>query len=84
MISLIRFIALNLCLLYIKYKVPISLAFEDKNHRSVHKDKLVFNTGTLGWFGRSASSLFINMSLLNETLRGWRWETGKDKDYDTI
>ena len=26
----------------IRYNVPISLAFEDKNHRSVHKDILEF------------------------------------------
>ena len=31
----------------IRYNVPISFAFEDKNHRSVHKDILDFNTDIL-------------------------------------
>jgi hypothetical protein len=31
----------------IKYSVPISLAFEDRNHLSVHKDMLLFNTDKL-------------------------------------
>jgi hypothetical protein len=31
----------------IKYSVPISLAFEDQNHLSVHKDTLVFFTDKL-------------------------------------
>ena len=34
----------------IKYNVPISLAFEDKNHLSVHKDILDFNTEILDWW----------------------------------
>ena len=33
----------------IKYNVPISLAFEDKNHLSVHNDILAFNTDMLDW-----------------------------------
>ena len=31
----------------IRYNVPISLAFEDKNHLSVHKDTLAFKTEIL-------------------------------------
>ena len=63
----------------IKYNVPISLAFEDKNHRSVHKDKLVFNIGNLASFDWWSSSLFLLffMFQLNKTLWGWRWEAGK-------
>ena len=59
-----------------KIKYKISISFEDKNHRSVHKDRLVFNIGTLYLCDRSASA-FIFMFLLNKTLSGWRWETGK-------
>ena len=50
----------------IKYSVPISLALEDKNQRSVHKDILDFNTEILDQC--VSTGCCPDMLLLYETL----------------
>jgi ABC-type uncharacterized transport system permease subunit len=57
----------------------MSLAFDDKNHRSVHKDIMDFKIDILDlWFSILISCLALVL-LLNEIpkLSGWGWEAGK-------
>jgi hypothetical protein len=64
----------------IKYNVPISLALEDKNHLSVHRE-IFPQIGEASW-SKSLDSLLISVFVLSNDLgclKALRWESGKDK-----
>ena len=66
----------------IKYNVPISLAFEDKNQRSVHKEILDFRTEILDQCVSLDSC--SNMLQLYETLLAWIWAADKQRLHYTV
>ena len=60
----------------IRYNVPISFAFDDKNQRSVHKDIFEFNTDITDQFIFIYSGCSPDILLLYEVLPEWGWEAG--------